>query len=97
MERSLILNPTAPLTFEYLNLKVSSKKGNRVDRQEGTENLNHVISQHIPGALVKTSEKINGPGGAAAVLGIKLSTLRNRMKKIGINWGKISPEQSAEQ
>ena len=34
--------------------------------------------------LDRTGGKIHGPGGAAELLGINASTLRNRMKKPGI-------------
>jgi transcriptional regulator with GAF, ATPase, and Fis domain len=35
-------------------------------------------------ALAATKGKINGPEGAAALLGINGSTLRSRMQKLGI-------------
>lgn len=40
--------------------------------------------QFILETLEKTSWKIEGPGGAARILGLKPSTLRYRMKKLGI-------------
>lgn len=39
---------------------------------------------HINNALKKTNGKISGPGGAAELLGINQSTLRHRMKKLGL-------------
>jgi transcriptional regulator with GAF, ATPase, and Fis domain len=53
-----------------------------------TENLNEVISRHIRRILSKTNGKVNGPDGAAALLGINPSTLRNRMKKLGVSYGR---------
>jgi len=40
--------------------------------------------RHILKALDATGGKISGPGGAAEVLGINPSTLRTRMKKLGL-------------
>jgi transcriptional regulator with GAF, ATPase, and Fis domain len=46
--------------------------------------------QHIRQALEKTGGKINGPGGAAQILGLHPNTLRNRMSKLGIPYGRKS-------
>jgi transcriptional regulator with GAF, ATPase, and Fis domain len=51
-------------------------------------NLDQVITSHIKKILTKTNDKIHGPGGAADLLGINPSTLRNRMNKLGINYKK---------
>ena len=59
--------------------------------QSGEDNLgNQMVSldeiqqQHIQHILNETGWKINGIGGAAEILQMKPSTLRNRMKKLGI-------------
>jgi transcriptional regulator with GAF, ATPase, and Fis domain len=39
---------------------------------------------HIRQALAATAGRIHGADGAAALLGINPSTLRSRMKKLGI-------------
>jgi len=57
-------------------------------QDESTDNLDGVISRHIRRVLSKTNGKVNGPDGAAAVLGINPSMLRNRMKKLGIDFGR---------
>jgi hypothetical protein len=36
--------------------------------------------------------EIHGPGGAAELLGVNPSTLRNRMNKLGIEYGRQSKE-----
>ncbi len=51
-------------------------------------NLDDVITRHIREVLVKTRGKIHGQDGAAKVLGINSSTLRNRMNKLGIKYGR---------
>ena len=40
--------------------------------------------------LRDTSGRVGGPDGAAARMGIKRTTLISRMKKLGIDWRKIS-------
>ena len=46
--------------------------------------IDEIQQQHIMNILKETEGKINGPGGAAEILQMKPSTLRNRMKKLGI-------------
>ncbi len=46
--------------------------------------LEEVQRQHILRVLALTQGRIYGPGGAAALLGLKPSTLQSRMKKLGI-------------
>jgi transcriptional regulator with GAF, ATPase, and Fis domain len=88
VERALILNPTGPLVFEHLNLP------HHISVYEGTESgkqpalLDDIISLHIRRVLSETNGKIHGRGGAAEMLGINASTLRNRMNKLGIAYGK---------
>jgi transcriptional regulator with GAF, ATPase, and Fis domain len=90
VERALILNPSGPLTFDsLLPGHVISIKEQPVEREE-TDNLDEVVSRHIRRVLLKTQGKVHGPDGAAAVLGINPSTLRNRMKKLGIDYGRKS-------
>ena len=58
-----------------------------VPEQVGYENaldLATVERRHIIAVMRRTSWKIEGPGGAAAILGLHPSTLRFRLKKMGI-------------
>lgn len=90
VERALILNPTGPLTFESFNL---GQPKNFLEMQKQTNDiapLDKVISQHIQQALSITKGKVNGLDGAAALLGVNPNTLRNRMKKLGIVYGRRS-------
>jgi transcriptional regulator with GAF, ATPase, and Fis domain len=90
VERALILNPAGPLTFEHLSLAQEREDSDLLGQREETGNLNEVISQHIRRALSEANGKVNGPNGAAVVLGINPSTLRNRMKKLGVDYGRKS-------
>ena len=88
VERALILNPTGPLTFEHLNVGRSQTKVSSLIPSLETDNLDDLISHHIRHVLAKTKGKVSGSDGAAARLGVNPSTLRNRMKKLGIDYGK---------
>ena len=90
IERALILNPTGPLTFEYLNLDQPGRTLELRGQGEETDNLDEAMTRHIHRILSKTKGKVHGSDGAAALLGINPSTLRNRMKKLGIDYGRKS-------
>jgi transcriptional regulator with GAF, ATPase, and Fis domain len=44
------------------------------------------MARHIEGTLAKCWGRIEGPHGAARLLGINPHTLRARMRKLGIDW-----------
>jgi transcriptional regulator with GAF, ATPase, and Fis domain len=48
--------------------------------------LDRAMARHIEAALVRTRGKIEGPGGAAALLEINPHTLRARMRRLGVDW-----------
>jgi len=48
--------------------------------------LDRAMARHIEAALVRTHGKIEGPGGAAALLDINPHTLRARMRRLGVDW-----------
>jgi len=50
--------------------------------------LDDAMAAHIERALTATHGRIEGPFGAAKVLGINPHTLRARMRKLGIEWSK---------
>lgn len=59
--------------------------------------LNEANARHIQKALEVTRGKINGPGGTADILGIHPSTLRCKMDKLGIKYGKNSRFGTSEE
>lgn len=78
-----------PLSFGHLD--THSQRRKNVSSDPGpldSYNLDEVISNHINRVLAITNGKVNGDDGAAALLGINSSTLRNRMKKLGIRFGR---------
>jgi len=50
----------------------------------GDLNLDSVVAGHIRRVLEMSGGKVHGPKGAAEKLGVNPSTLRSRMKKLGI-------------
>jgi transcriptional regulator with PAS, ATPase and Fis domain len=88
IERALILQPTGSLSFEYLNLSAKAGIPKYSEHTVATDNLDEAMSQHIRRVLAKTDGKIHGKGGAAELLGIHANTLRNRMNKLGIAYGR---------
>jgi DNA-binding NtrC family response regulator len=90
VERTLILNPNGPISFEHLIMPERGETSEQVEQAAESDNLDDIIVRHIRQVLVKTKGKIHGMGGAAELLGINPSTLRNRMNKLGIHYGRRS-------
>jgi transcriptional regulator with GAF, ATPase, and Fis domain len=53
--------------------------------------LDALVVCHVEAALARTRGRIEGPDGAAALLGINPHTLRARMRKLGIDWQRHRP------
>ncbi len=89
VERELILNPNGPLAFENFLINKPANAKNTVDHDTfQSKKLDEVVAHHIQKMLALTDGKIHGEGGAADLLGVNASTLRNRMKKLGIKYKK---------
>ncbi len=94
IERELILQRNGPLAFMRFEHDGNVAEEPGVFREpEETLELNEVLSKHIVRVLQMTGGKIHGPGGAAALLGVNSSTLRNRMNKLGIPYGRHTTEK----
>jgi transcriptional regulator with GAF, ATPase, and Fis domain len=89
VERSIILNREGALSFSDLGqLEESKKLSDPVKEQTGTFNLDQMMSAHIQQVLEVANGKIEGDKGAAELLGINPGTLRHRMRKLGIPFGR---------
>lgn len=89
VEREMILNQEVPLSF----LGLAGKEGGGVppakaETPERPATLKEVNARHIREALKAAKGVVHGPRGAAALLGIHPSTLRSRMKNLGIPYGR---------
>jgi transcriptional regulator with GAF, ATPase, and Fis domain len=81
VERSLITSQGS--TFQLTDSSIEMRESSSPPSNQ-TVSLDEIQQQHIQHILNETGGKINGPGGAAEILQMKPSTLRNRMKKLGI-------------
>ncbi|MCG8341232.1 MAG: hypothetical protein MI684_00120, partial [Chlorobiales bacterium] len=81
IERSLILHSAGPLRFQGLLRPGPAVAG---PGPEFLEPLDRAMARHIQKALVLSRGKIQGPAGAAGLLGIHPNTLRSKMTKLKI-------------
>lgn len=100
IERVLIQHRSGPLSFESLFPPAVPELGRTLRDFSGDQafvSLEEVNARHIRHALEKAEGKIHGPGGAAQILQIHPSTLRKRMNKLGIPYGRKSwhPEKKS--
>jgi transcriptional regulator with GAF, ATPase, and Fis domain len=89
VERALILSRGEPLTFSDLQPPGLQDTGQSPIPSEGDLlNLDQVTVRHIRRVLEMTGGKVEGERGAAKLLGINPGTLRHRMRKLGIPFGR---------
>jgi DNA-binding NtrC family response regulator len=91
VERALILSRGEPLIFSELPFPSSEKSEPlawAIDAE--VPNLDVVISKHIREVLKMTEGRVEGKGGAAELLGVNPGTLRHRMRKLGIPFGRVA-------
>ncbi len=88
IERALIINPKGPLAPEHFSIGAVQRSAASSGGAGDSDSLDDVIAGHIRRVLSRTGGKVSGPDGAATLLGINPSTLRNRMKKLGIQYGR---------
>ena len=81
IERAIILANGDTLSIPGLESKVQNKK-THVTKRNLT--LDDVQRDHITEVLEQCNWRINGPKGAAVILDLKPSTLRDKMSKLGI-------------
>ena len=90
IERAVITSPGAALRLgESLRSSpgaaaMAGVAAGAVQGQSASGTLEEVERQHIVATLERLHWRLEGEGGAAAVLGINASTLRSRMRKLGI-------------
>jgi PAS domain S-box-containing protein len=85
IERAVILAAGATLTIGADVLPVNVEPpacGNQIPEQPAT--LEATEREHIHNVLGQTGWVVEGPRGAAKILGLHPNTLRSRMKKLGI-------------
>jgi len=88
IERAAILGNGRHLDMRAALGSLKMGQGGLAAPGRGTDfpKLATVMRGHIEAALQRTAGRIEGPSGAAALLGINPHTLRARMRKLKIDW-----------
>ena len=96
VERAIILQRKGPLSFGCLGSQdVPTGPADSVSVPLDSYNLDQITADHIRRVLKKVNGKVEGQNGAAELLGINPGTLRHRMRKLGISFGRNHGSNSA--
>jgi transcriptional regulator with GAF, ATPase, and Fis domain len=89
VERALIVNKEGE-SLSFDNLLTHNEAMETVVRPLADDSLlmDDAMARHIKYVLSVTKGKVHGKGGAAELLGINSSTLRARMRNLGISFGR---------
>jgi transcriptional regulator with GAF, ATPase, and Fis domain len=90
VEREIIRNRGGQLMFDTLHAE-AVVKGHPAQEAGGAAlplKLDEAMAMHISRVLKMAEGKVNGAGGAAEILGINANTLRGRMRKLGMRFGR---------
>jgi transcriptional regulator with GAF, ATPase, and Fis domain len=92
VERALILNPGDRLDFKEIGSRLVQKSPEsrhpEAPEADGVLGLDEAMASHIRQVLTRCGGRVEGERGAARLLGIKPSTLRKRMTKLGVPFGR---------
>ncbi len=94
VERAIILSKGRPIDFKDI-LKTGSESKKQLSDFNANifPTLEEVEKEHIITALKAAKGKVEGKDGAANLLGINPGTLRHRMRKLSIPFGRKAPNQ----
>ncbi len=94
VERELIISKGEALSFRDIGTESQVKAAGRALRgagdHQGPVALDEVVARHIRKMLARCNGRVEGERGAARLLGVHPSTLRKRMKKLGIAFGRLA-------
>ncbi len=94
VERALILSDGKPLDFSEVT-PVDSEAVRRTGLPFNPQvlYLDSVVARHIRRVVESVEGRIEGSGGAADLLGVNPSTLRHKMRKLRIPFGRKNPRK----
>ncbi len=91
VERAIIVHEGKPLSFEDIaGFYVADGKPREQEKPGAGRTLNDMEAEHIKGALEVAHGVVEGEKGAAAMLGMNPGTLRHRMRKLRIPFGRTA-------
>ncbi|RPJ08912.1 MAG: AAA family ATPase [Deltaproteobacteria bacterium] len=88
VERAMILRKGDVLSFEDTNIATPREVKPDNKKKDKSLTLDEAMARHIEDVLRACGGKVEGKGSAAELLGINSSTLRNRMRKLRIPFGR---------
>jgi transcriptional regulator with GAF, ATPase, and Fis domain len=87
LERALIVHESGALhVAPEVRPSATVKTAEPSSAAEPIQTLDDCVAAHIRRMLERTGGKIHGAGGAAELLGVRATTLRNRMDKLGVSY-----------
>jgi len=89
VERAIIIAQGTPLTFDEIGALIPTRTTVESPPQEAAFlGLEEAMVDHIRRALMATGGRVGGEKGAAKLLNMNPSTLRTKMRKLGIPFGR---------
>jgi len=88
IERALILSRSETINLDAIFPSEIVTSVKTVTSCQNIIPIDELLSDHIRNTLLKCGGKVQGRGGAAELLKINASTLRNMMKRLGIQYGR---------
>ena len=89
IERAIIVHQDEPLRFDDLEVSFPGRiPAADLQAHDQPLDLDSTVAGHIKRVLGMTGGKIHGPGGAGELLNVNPNTLRYKMRKLGIPFGK---------
>jgi transcriptional regulator with GAF, ATPase, and Fis domain len=88
VERAIILSRSKYLRFDNIIDCPGLLSEHIPEVEQASQRLDELQARHIEAVLNKVGRRVSGRGGAADLLGINPNTLRHRMRKLGIRFGR---------
>jgi transcriptional regulator with GAF, ATPase, and Fis domain len=93
IERAIIIHEGRPLSFEdIVGFPIHQGDEIRIRPAGASLTLSEMEADHIRQALEKANGRVEGDKGAAALLGMNPGTLRHRMRKLKIPFGRTTKQ-----
>jgi transcriptional regulator with GAF, ATPase, and Fis domain len=94
LERAIIIHGGKPLSFEdIVGFSIHPDDATRFTPAAANLTLSEMEADHIRQTLEKAGGKVEGEQGAAALLGMNPGTLRHRMRKLKIPFGRAAKRE----